>query len=516
MYDILIKGAEIFDGTGDTPFYADVAIVGKLISAVGHFPAESAAQTVYADGMCLLPGFIDAHTHSDVMELLHKNREEALRQGITTEIVGSCGIGIVPMWEGQDDYIRTVFSIIGNPGPMGSVNTVEDYFNAVGNSATNYALQVAHSPIRIAAVGNRDVDIGEAEMTAMEKITHKAFENGACAFSTGLSYFPASYCRTEEVVNLCKVAKDHDAPFTIHQRSVVNRYFPDGIDPLGESFEIARKSGVHLHLSHYKTRKATVGDVESVTAPIERGLEEGLKVTADFYPYPSGCGYIAVFLPPWVMEGDFANIMERLADVTLRDRILREMESDPFKLSDGIFTHAPRHPEYLDRSFSAVADETGEKISEMLLRFLLEEELEGGYAPSLNLPEERLERFHADCAELISKPYYMLGSDTLPAQNRPHPRTFDSFPKMIRIADKYHVSTEVLANRLSATPAKVFGLESRGMIKPGYYADILLFRKQHGKMADRPDMVFVNGTCKLHSGILSPVMSGQGIRHKGR
>ena len=515
MYDILIRGAEIFDGTGGAPFFADVAVAGGRIAAVGsRLPAESAAQVIEADGMCLLPGFIDAHTHSDVMELLHASREEALRQGITTEVVGSCGIGVVPMRQGQDDYIRTVTSIVGDPGPMGSVHSVDDYFRAVGNAGTNYAFQVAHSPIRIAAVGNRDVSVGEAELAAMEAVAHRAFEEGACAFSTGLAYYPASYCDTNEVVRLCRVAKEHGVPFTIHQRSVVNRHFPNGIDPLGESFEIARQSGVHLHLSHYKTRMATVGRVESVTGPIERALDEGLSVTADFYPYPAGCGYIAVFLPPWVMEGDTDEVLERLADPALRGRILRAMEADPAKLADGIFTHAPRHPEYLDRSFTEVAAETGEKVSELLLRFLLEEELDGGYTPHMDLPPEKAERFEADCAELISKPYYMLGSDTLPAHDRPHPRTFDSFPRMLRIARKNAVPLELLVSRLCAGPAKVFALEGRGLIREGYFADLLLFRRRQGAMEDRPDTVFVNGVCRLRAGQLLPGLSGQGIRVK--
>ena len=515
MYDVLIRGAEIYDGTGEAPVIADVAISGQRIAAVGQLPADSAKQEINAEGMCLLPGFIDSHTHSDAMELLHHSRKEAISQGITTEVVGSCGIGIVPMCEGQEDYISTITSITGDPRPMRGVHTVDDYFNAAGNTATNFAFQVAHSPIRIAAVGNRDVNIGETEMAAMERVTHQAFADGACAFSTGLAYYPASYCDTEEVVRLCKVAKEHNAPFTIHQRSVINRHFPNGIDPLGESFEIARKSGVHLHLSHYKTRKATVGNVGFVTEPVEKALEEGLSVTADFYPYPAGCGHINVFLPPWVMEGDTQDILERLADPALHDRIISALEADPVKIADGIFTHAPKHPEYLDRSFTDVAKETDEKVSELLLRFLLEEKLQGGYAPHMDLPEERLERFNEDCADLISKPYFMVGSDTLPAQNKPHPRTFDTFPKMIRIANKYGVPIEMLVNRISATPAKVFGLENRGMIKTGYFADILLYHKEQGKLKDRPTTVFVNGVCKLDCDMLSPVMSGQGIRHKG-
>lgn len=515
MYDVLIKCAEIYDGTGKSPVIADVAISGQRIAAVGQLPEESADSVINADGMCLLPGFIDSHTHSDAVELMHQSREEALRQGITTEVVGSCGIGIVPMYKGQDDYISTITSITGDPRPMGHVNSVDDYFNAANNTATNYAFQVAHSPIRIAAVGNRDVFIGEPELAMMEKVTHQAFEDGACAFSTGLAYYPASYSDTEEVIRLCKVAKEHNAPFTIHQRSVVNRHFPNGIDPLGESFEIARKSGVHLHLSHYKTRKATVGNVSLVTAPVEKALEEGLSVTADFYPYPAGCGEINVFLPPWVMEGDSQDILCRLADPALHDRIISALEADSVKLTDGIFTHAPKHPDYLDRSFTDVAKETGEKVSELLLRFLIEEDLEGGYAPHMDLPENRLERFNEDCAELISKPYFMVGSDTLPAQNKPHPRTFDTFPKMIRIANKYNVPIEMLVNRIAASPAKVFGLENRGMIKTGYFADLLLYRKQCGKLEDRPASVFVNGVCKLDSGVLTNMMPGQGIRHKG-
>jgi len=174
--------------------------------------------------------------------------------------------------------------VVGEPKNLEGIDSVGSYFDVVGNAATNYAQQAAHCPIRIGAVGNRDVPIGKDEMAAMETLAHRAFEEGACAFSTGLAYFPCAFSNTEELVRLCCVAREHGVPFTIHQRSVVNRHFPNGIDPLGEAFEIARKSGVHLHLSHYKTRKSSVGRVEEVVRPIEEGLSEGLHITADFYP----------------------------------------------------------------------------------------------------------------------------------------------------------------------------------------------------------------------------------------
>lgn len=515
MYDILIRGAEVYDGSGGKPYVADVAVRDGRIVCVGNPEPLPAKQAVDGRGKCLLPGFIDAHTHSDVVTINHHSREEALRQGITTEVLGSCGIGVVPMTEGREDYLYSVRAITGTPHGMEGIHSVDSYFKTVGNAATNYALQLAHCPVRIGAVGNRDIPIGKTEMAAMEALAHKAFEEGACGFSTGLAYFPCAFSDTEEVVRLCCVAREHGVPFTIHQRSVVNRHFPNGIAPLGEAFEIARKSGVHLHLSHYKTRKANAGNVEQVVRPIEEGLQEGLHITADFYPYPAGCGYIAVFLPAWVMEGSTQDVLSRMADPKLRDRILAEMEKDPKKLADGTFSHAPKHPQYLGRSFEEVAASTGERVSELLLRFLLEEELDGGYIPHMDFGEEILARFREDYAQLICKPYYMLGSDTLPLQDRPHMRTFDTFPKMLRIAGQQGVPLETLANRFSAAPAQVFGLENRGKIAPGYQADLLLFNKEEAFIADRPEMVFVNGICKCSGDVLFPELTGQGLRHKG-
>lgn len=512
MYDILIRGAEIFDGSGGKPFTGDVAVRDGRIVSVGAAEPPAAMQVVDGRGKYLMPGFIDAHTHSDVVTMNHHSREEALKQGITTEILGSCGIGVVPMDAGKEDYLKSVRAIMGSPRSMEGICSVDSYFKTVGNAATNYALQLAHCPVRIGAVGNRDVPIGKPEMAAMEAAAHRAFEEGACGFSTGLAYFPCAYSDTEEVVRLCCVAREHGVPFTIHQRSVVNRHFPNGIDPLGEAFEIARKSGVHLHLSHYKTRKANVGNVAEVVRPIEEGLSEGLHITADFYPYPAGCGYIAVFLPAWVMDGSTEDALSRMADPKLRDRILADMEKDPKKLADGFFSHAPKHPQYLGHSFEEVAASTGERVSELLLRFLLEEELDGGYIPHMDFGDRILEQFQADYAQLIRKPYYMLGSDTLPMQDRPHPRTFDTFPKMLKVARKHGVEPEVLANRFAAAPAQVFGLEGRGQIAPGFHADLLLFNKEED--ADRPEMVFVNGVCKYSGKILSPELTGQGIRHR--
>lgn len=511
MVDLLIQNACVYDGSGGKPYRADVAIQKDRICAIGKLDSSNAARTIDGNGLDLLPGLIDTHTHSDGQLMNRAPRLEAIRQGITTEIIGSCGIGLFPLPEERKDYLRSVRGIVGNVDadlPMGSVT---QYTQTVGASATNYAMQLAHSPLRIAAVGNLDVPMTEKKFAKMEELSRQAFEAGACAFSTGLAYYPAAFSATEELVRICAIAAEYDVPFTAHLRSVQNKFFPDGLNPIAEVIEVAKRSGVHLHFSHHKTRKETAGQVEALLAPLEEAMAQGVNITADFYPYPVGCGYVAVFLPLWIMEGDVAQILERLADPTLRPVLEADIAKHGHKLEEGIFIHAPRHPEYLHKTFPQVAQENNETIPQMLIRFLLEEELDGGYMPEYQISEEVVDQLEKDYAELLRRPYYMVGSDTLPGHNCPHPRTFDTFPKLLKVGCEHGLPLELLANRMCANPADVFHLTGRGRIREGNFADLILLNTNGHEYFDLRYMV-MNGQVKIDQGQILPQYCGQALK----
>lgn len=517
MIDLIFRNAEIYDGDGKAPCQADVLIQGDKIADIGHFPGASAVRVIDAKGLCLFPGFIDVHTHSDAALLRNPAREDAVRQGVTTEVTGSCGIGVAPISAGRDDYLKTVRGILGDMSDAPPFSDLDGYITAVGEAGVNYAVQLGHSPLRIEAVGNGDAEMTPEQMDALLKLEETALASGFCALSTGLCYYPASFSATDELTRLSALAAKHGAPLTIHLRSVRNRHFPGGMDPEGEAIEIAQKSGVHLHFSHFRTNVATVGKVEERLARLEDGIRQGLAITADFYPYPVGCGYVAVNLPSWVMAGGFDDIMARLGEPGTRRRIADEMESGNPALANGVFVHAPAHPGYLGRSYTEVARAGGERVADMLVRFLFEEGLNGAYIPDDPITGEMTRLFEQDFAALLGKPFYMVGSDTLPGHTRPHPRSFFTFPKILRIAREHDVPLSAVANRAAAMPADVFGLKNRGRVKRGNYADITVFDAGAVGEASAQAMagiryVMVNGKLRLDGGRITEELPGRALR----
>lgn len=523
MVDLIIRNANVYDGNGGDAYVADILVKHDRIYDIGNFMDVHAKQTIDAKGLATFPGFIDTHTHSDAILLKKPHREEALLQGITTEITGSCGIGVLPMTKVRKDYIKTVKGIVGDVDLSTKFTNIDEYINAVGNTGINYAVQAAHSPIRAEAVGMSDVYMDDLAMSKLIGITEKMFEDGACALSTGLAYYPASFSNTNELVELCRVAKKFNAPITVHLRSVINKYFDKAtFDAVDEIIKAAKESGVKLHFSHRRTRADNFGNAEGITRVIEDGRKNGLTITADFYPYPVGCGYVAVYLPLWVMDGGYDNIMERLNNDKTRKKIALDMERTVENLENGVFISSMNHSEYIGKTYSEVALETGETVAEMLVRFLSEEKLDGGYRPIADFSNEEIKRFEADCAFLIKQPYYMIGSDTLPMHTFVHPRTTSTFPKMLRIAREHNVDLSTLANRFSALPADVFAIKDRGRIVKGGYADITIFDKDkvcENSNFDEPTKqptgikyVIVNGKIAVDNGICTDNLAGVPIK----
>jgi N-acyl-D-amino-acid deacylase len=373
----------------------------------------------------------------------------------------------------------------------------------------------------MAVIGCKNRPFTSDELQKFCIFTKVAFEEGACGVSTGLAYYPASFGDTQEVVELCKIANLFDAPMSVHQRTVLHKPV-SGFNPREEVLEFARKSGAKLQYSHYRTTPDTVGETEALLEPIRRGLHEGLRITADFYPYAVGSGYTAVILPMWVMEGGFLAIMQKIRNPNNRDRILREIRDGNPLLLNGIVTHMPRHPKYIGMSYREIAKLREQDVAEMLLDLLVNEELNIGYQLETNYDPTLLEKQEKDFLFLINQPFYMLGSDTLPGQMNPHPRSYGAFAKMIRLCVKYNFPLEILANRACALAARTFGLKNRGALQKQYYADLSIFDPL--KVSDKSsfedpkqyavgmDAVIVNGKVAVENGKITGRLAGYPLR----
>lgn len=514
MFDLIISGGCICDGSGGKSFIADIGIAGKEIAAVGNLSEADAKERFDASGLTVMPGFIDVHTHSDMAMFLDPDRAAPLCQGITTEITGACGLGLFPLPD--DRWCEIMTGIYGCKAR--AFRSCAEYLAALPPTGVNAAVQLAHSPLRYMLCGMEDRPLPMREAAALLR---EAFEDGACGFSTGLAYFPAAFDDTDAVAELCRTAKEFGVPLSVHQRTAL-RPGMDHFDPREEVLEFARKSGISVQYSHYRTTPATAGQTRTILEYIERGRAEGLDVTADFYPYPVGAGYAAVNLPFDVMNGNLQEILTEIRKPEVYTAILEKWRSDPKFALKCVLLHAPRHPEYIGKTYAELADLEQKDIPQFLLDLLISEKLEAAYRLETGFSQESLDKLELDFLELLKQPWYMLGSDTLPGHQLVHPRSFGAFARMLAIAVRHRFPPETFANRAAGLPAERFRLAERGFIREHYFADLCVFDpaevrdtatfEQPVQTAQGMRLVTVNGKIALRDGKTTGIRNGMPLR----
>jgi N-acyl-D-amino-acid deacylase len=474
MYDLIVRGGTIYDGHGKASYIGDVGIIGDKIVKIGDLGEEFARDEINANGFAIMPGFIDTHCHSDMMLLYDRQHANGIAQGITTELLGQDGLSYAPL--SHDKLVMYTKYMRGLNGYHKDIpldfTTVSEYLEKFDKSvAPNVAYQVPHGAIRLEADGFLDRPLTGYAMDKAKDLLRQSFEEGAIAFSTGLSYYPCSYSDTDELVELCSVCAEYDVPFVIHTRTVFRK---EVFDPTWEAIEIARRSGCKLHLSHLRTSPENAGQAEQLMEPIEKAISEGISITLETYPYYSGAGYAMFYIPSWATEGGYEATLERLADPNLREAICEGIRNQPYP-PDGTFTQLSKNQQYIGMDFKDVARERNQSVEDMLCDILREEELDVGYFANPTYDENIRSLMDKDFIYLLSRPYYMICTDAIPHGLRPHPRTFGTFPRFLRLARELGMPLEIFANRAAALPAKTFNLYKRGIIAEGSYADIVIF-----------------------------------------
>lgn len=473
MFDVLIKNGRIVDGSGEASYVADIGITGDRIYAIGRLSDASAKDELDASGLLVLPGFIDTHLHSDMALLYDRQHANALCQGITTEILGQDGLSYAPL--SKDNLLAYAKYLAGLNGyfedvPLDFTSVAEYLARFHKKAAVNVAYQVPHGTIRLEALGFNDKPLTGYALEKAKDLMRQGFEDGAVAFSTGLSYYPCSFSDTEELVRLCEVCAEYDVPFVTHTRSV---FRDKPFDPDLESIEIARRAGCKLHFSHFRTGPANAGKTDRLLAPMEKVMAQGMDITFETYPYYSGSGYVVIFLPLWAVEGGYQATLGRLADPGQRTAIVEGINANTFP-PEGTFTHLKKNEQYVGMDFKAVAEERGQSVGDMLCDILLEEDLEVGYYSNPTGDEFIRRQMDRDFVDLISRPYYMVCTDAISIGLKPHPRSFGTFPRFLRLCREQGLSYEVFANRASAVPARTFRLQDRGRIQKEYFADLVV------------------------------------------
>ncbi len=322
MQDIVLGNGIVIDGTGSAPAPGSVLIRAGRIAKTGSFDAPPDAKILDCSGLAIAPGFIDAHSHSDLQVL--EGRTDKLIQGVTTEVVGNCGFSPYPAASNVSELRAFANGLFCGDDAWGWA-TARDYLaDAARCPAANVASLAGHGSLRIAVAGHRLGPLPDAGMAAMEKKLDEALSEGACGFSTGLAYAPGSSAPFDEIERLCRVAARHGRIYTTHMRT----YGSGLLDAVDEQLELAHRTGCRLQISHMQAAGAANWALQApALEKIEKARSEGIDVAFDCYPYLAGSTVLTLALPQWVLEGGVEGMLTRLADPAERARIARETES---------------------------------------------------------------------------------------------------------------------------------------------------------------------------------------------
>ena len=526
MFDVVVVGGTVVDGTEAPGYRADVGINGETVEAIGDLSKSEARRVIDATGHVVSPGFIDTHAHSDGALLVDPQHANGLRQGITTEVLGPDGLSYAPLSaENYPVYRRYLSGILGEPPEDLDMSSVAAFrTNYHKKVAINTAYTVAHGALRLETLGFRDVPLIGEPLEKAKRLIREGIEQGAIGFATGMSYHPQSWSDTTEMVELCKATHEAGGRYLTHLRNVnTDRAFGGGGVP--EALEIGRRSGVGVHFSHHRTSADNAGRVAELMEEIDKAKAEGVDVTLELYPYPTGSTFPLSFLPSPDHEGGLDSIMEKFRDPTERRRLIDYIDNEYWRpLDDAVFTYMGKKNRHLEgMSLSDVARDRGTTIGETLIDLLTEEEGQIGYRGGPPHSIALWRQVNRDALELLSRPDYMVGSDSIPVGSLPHPRAYGTFPRLLgRLRRQIGTMTlEQMVQRMTDNPARRFGLTKRGRIEKGYYADITVFDAEHvidNATYDDPcqfptgiPYVLVNGQVAVDRERCTGVMAGQAV-----
>jgi N-acyl-D-amino-acid deacylase len=476
--DLVLKGGIIFDGTGGTPFRGDIGLQGDRISEIAA--GLRGAEELDCANLAVAPGFIDTHSHSDLVVLDDPTLPMKVRQGITLEVFGQDGISVAPVrLQDLDNRRRQLAGLLTDPQIEWSWGEVDDYLKAVAESrpAPDVAYLVPHGAVRESVMGMEDRPATEAELTRMKGLLARSLDEGAFGISTGLIYPPCCYADTNELVELCEVVAGRGLPIVVHMRSESDRI----VEAMEEMFIVGRRSGVHVHISHFKIAgRNNWGKLPRMLAAVEKAKADGVQVTADQYPYVAGSTMLGAILPPWAHAGGPKETVARLRSKEQRDRMAAQIRDtkdsdwDNFWKWSGpegiLIADVPsgKRPQVVGKSVKDAAKAASADPLEFAFDLLASEAM-GVAMVSFSQSEEVV-------GQILALPYVNACTDGL-LGGRPHPRAYGTCPRILGryVREKRTLSLEAAIRKLTGLAADTFGFADHGYLLAGKRANLVVF-----------------------------------------
>ncbi len=521
-YDILIKNAVVVDGRGSAARTQDLAISGDTIAALGDLRVCSAAEVIDGAGLCLCPGFIDMHAHSEFNVLIDAGRSKVM-QGVTTEVCGNCGLSAAPLLGMVREQRRAALTACGLEPDWATMREYCERLDRIG-LRNNIALLAGHGNLRGSVVGYEATRAISEQLNEMCSLLEETMECGAWGLSSGLIYPPGVFANVDELARLAGVVKKYGGLYATHIRSE-----SDGlIEAISEALEVGRRAEVPVQISHFKTMdRRNWHKLPVVLELIERARQDGIDVTADRYPYCASSTGLDALLPLWACRGGNAAELERLRDTSQCSRILGELfeHTTEVEIGSGILlARIPGEANARLQGLSLVeaADLRGQSVGEALCDLLVEEGLDID-AIFFCMSEENLRT-------ILRQSWVVLGSDAAVrdtagplARDMPHPRAFGTFARMLEmVRDEKLMPLEAAVSSMTYRPAERMGLKDRGLLKTGYRADLVLFDPQtvrdtatYASPKQYPAgirAVMVNGSWVVKDGLCTAQLPGRLLR----
>ncbi len=544
MHSLLIKNGKIVDGTGNPWRYADVAIEGETIAEIGQIERAQAKKTIDAKNLIICPGFIDQHSHADLIfatDRQHKYLEGRIRQGITTEILGNCGISVTPITDQSKGLMRAVTGWMSPEDLSWDWEKMADYLLLLEGKGVpvNVGTLTGHGAVRSVAMEFRSGRPNQEELETMKRDLAQTLEQGSFGMSLGLIYAPGMYADTKEIIELAKVVRKYNGIVTSHVRgSSETNVFAEM-----ELIKIGEESGCRVHRSHNEALGREHWDkIEKSLQMEEEARDRGIDIAYDMFPYTAAMTMMIAIYPPWALEGGWKGLLERLKHPETRKQIeedIEEMVPGWPTWKEGSWPHnlvkatgwenihigyipSEKNKIYEGLNLKELGKKVGKAPFDAISDLLAEEE---GAISQLIFGVSGDRETDAPLRQLIRHRLGGYATDAIDmGAGRPHPAAYGTYPRILGkyVREERLLPLEEAVRKMTSFPANRLNIKGRGLIRKGYFADLVIFDED--RVIDRAtyeeprrfpegiEYVMVNGQVLLERGSLNPIKAGKVLR----